>query len=165
MASVAEQLRSAREKQKLTLHQAAELTKIKTDHIRALEAGEFDAFSAPVYVRGFVRTYARYLKLDQPRLLAELDCELGQSRPSVAGTDVQAPSHGPLDSFTLQLSRLKWRLWAGVGGTLVVAIVSIAAVRQWRAHRNSDPLKNLGPGMYQSTQATGGEVLPIPPGK
>ena len=36
MPTVAEQLRTAREAQGLTVYQVAEITKIRTDHIRAL---------------------------------------------------------------------------------------------------------------------------------
>ena len=79
MSTVAEQLRSAREAQKLTVYQVAEVTKIRTDHIRALEEGNFNVFSAPVYIKGFVRTYATLLKLDAPRLLTTLDEELGKT--------------------------------------------------------------------------------------
>ncbi|MGH7954054.1 MAG: helix-turn-helix domain-containing protein, partial [Limisphaerales bacterium] len=50
MPTVAEQLRAAREVQKLTIHQVAEKTKIRTDHVRALEDGNFSVFSAPVYI-------------------------------------------------------------------------------------------------------------------
>src|SRR5216110_508586 len=79
MATVSEQLRRAREQQQLDIYQVAETTKIKTDHIRALESGNFEIFSAPVYIRGFIRTYATMLKLDVPRLLSELDGELNKS--------------------------------------------------------------------------------------
>ena len=163
MATVAEQLRQAREKQNLTVHQAAELTKIKTDHIRALESGQYDAFTAPVYIRGFARTYARYLKLNEQRLLAELDIELEQIGATQKAPASALPDQRPFDSLTLGLSRLNWRLCAGVGAALIAVFVSVTAVRQWRASRNADPLKNLGPGMYQSTQTSSGEVLPIPP--
>src|SRR5688572_19947568 len=78
MASVAERLRRAREEQNLTIYQVAEITKIKTDHIRALEAGRYDSFAAPVYIRGFVRTYAKALKLDMSETTTALDSELGQ---------------------------------------------------------------------------------------
>ena len=64
MATVAQHLRVAREAQKLSITQIAEVTKIRTDHIRALEDGNYDIFAAPVYIRGFVRTYATFLKLD-----------------------------------------------------------------------------------------------------
>src|SRR5207253_137981 len=45
MSTVAEQLRLAREARNLTVHQVADITKIRTDHIRALEEGNFDMFS------------------------------------------------------------------------------------------------------------------------
>ena len=48
MSTVAEQLRAAREAKKLTVEQIAESTKIRTDHIRALEEGNFSVFSAPI---------------------------------------------------------------------------------------------------------------------
>ena len=79
MPTVAEQLRAGREAKKLTIPQVAEATKIRTDHIRALEEGNFNVFSAPVYIRGFVRNYATHLKLDVPQVMAALDAELGRT--------------------------------------------------------------------------------------
>ena len=76
MPTVAEQLRAAREARKLTVQQVADATKIRTDHIRALEEGNFNVFSAPIYIRGSVKNYATMLKLDVPQLLAALDAEL-----------------------------------------------------------------------------------------
>src|SRR5512137_433213 len=79
MATVAEQLRAGREAAKLDIYQVAEITKIRTDHIRALEAGEYDVFVAPVYIRGFVRTYGTLLKLDVAQLMIDLAAELGRT--------------------------------------------------------------------------------------
>ena len=76
MSTVAEQLRAAREARKLTIEQVADATKIRTDHIRALEQGNFNAFSAIIYIRGSVKNYATVLKLDVPQILAALDAEL-----------------------------------------------------------------------------------------
>ena len=70
MATVAEQLRTAREAQKLMVHQIADITKIRTDHLRALEEGNFDVFMAPVYIKGFVRSYSTLLKLNVPQVMA-----------------------------------------------------------------------------------------------
>ena len=55
------------------LHQVADHTKIRTDHVRALEEGQFGAFSATVYIRGSVKIYAKLLKLDEAKLLATLE--------------------------------------------------------------------------------------------
>ena len=76
MSTVADQLRVAREARKLTIPQVAEVTKIRTDHIRALEDGNFNVFSAPIYIRGSVKNYAMLLKLDTPQIMAALDAEL-----------------------------------------------------------------------------------------
>src|SRR5947208_6414841 len=108
MATVAEQLRRAREEQKLNIYQVAEITKIKTDHIRALEEGAYDSFSAPVYIRGFVRTYAKALKLDASRVTAELEAELGKTKKFSEPPPLTNQPKTVLDFLTLQLSKLNW---------------------------------------------------------
>ena len=75
MPSVGEQLRAAREKQGLSIPDVVERTKLRSDHVRALESGDYDVFASPVYVRGFVRSYANLLKLEVPPLMAELEGE------------------------------------------------------------------------------------------
>src|SRR5262252_8520262 len=97
MSTVAEQLRQAREAKKLTVHQVAEVTKIRTDHIRALEEGNFDVFSAPVYIRGFVRTYATLLKLDVPQTMSALDAELGRTEKFSEPPPLKEQSRSPVD--------------------------------------------------------------------
>ena len=46
------------------LEQAAEETRISYGYLDAIEADRFDVLPAPVYVRGFVRLYARFLGID-----------------------------------------------------------------------------------------------------
>ena len=79
MSEVGEQLHAAREALKLTVQQIADVTKIRTDHIRALEEGHYEVFSAPVYIRGFVRIYAAQLKLNTSQIMSVLDAELKRS--------------------------------------------------------------------------------------
>src|SRR2546422_2343263 len=129
MVTVSEQLRRAREQQQLDIYQVAEITKIKTDHVRALESGNFDTFSAPVYIRGFVRTYATMLKLDVPRLLADLDAELGRSERFAEPPPLTNRPRSPLDFVMLQLSRLNWRVTLGVAATILFVILAILAIR------------------------------------
>src|SRR5580698_9084639 len=105
MSTVAEQLHVAREAKNLTVHQVAEITKIRGDHIRALEEGNYNAFSAPVYIRGFVRTYAGLLKLDLPQVMATLDGELGKTEKFREPPPLSDQKRGILDFLTLQLSK------------------------------------------------------------
>ena len=160
MSTVAEQLHVAREAKSLTVQQVAEVTKIRTDHIRALEEGNFNAFSAPVYIRGFVRTYATLLKLDVPGLMAALDQELGRTEKFREPPPLTDPHSNALDFITLQLSKVNWRIASVVAGALVLLIVVFAAVRLRHGQGNPDPLNGLAPPMYQP--APSGPTLPLP---
>jgi cytoskeletal protein RodZ len=166
MSTVAEQLREAREARHLTVHQVADITKIRTDHIRALEEGNFDMFSAPVYIRGFVRTYAALLKLDVRRTMAALDAELGQTEKFSEPPPLSSQPRGPLDFLMLQFSKVNWRkALIGVGAVVVIAVLG-AGLLAWRHHQAADPLAGLQPGLYQPTQHVSGDTLPVPaPGR
>ncbi len=62
-------LSAARTAQNLSLTDVARQLKLSVNQVAALEAGEFERLPGPVFVRGFVRNYARLLKLDPERIL------------------------------------------------------------------------------------------------
>ncbi len=72
MAGIGETLRSTREHRGLTMEQVARDTRISLRFLEALEAENFEELPAPVYVRGFLRSYANYLKIDPQPLLDSL---------------------------------------------------------------------------------------------
>ncbi len=146
----------------MTVEQVAEITKIRTDHLRALEEGNFNVFSAPVYIRGFVRSLATLLKLDVAQVMEALDEELGKTRKFAEPPPLTDRPRGVLDFAMLQLSRIDWRrgvLGLAVVVVLLAAFLTVIAVRH---HRRTDPLKGLKPAVYQSTQHVSGETLPLP---
>src|SRR5438552_4943307 len=152
MSTVAETLHHAREARKLTIAQVADATKIRTDHLRALEEGNFDVFSAPVYIRGFVRSCATLLKLDVPQVMAALDAELKQIEKFREPPPFSEEPRGVLDFFMLQLSKLDWRKGVVGLGTMVALVLVLSVFLLWRHYRTADPLAGLKPGVYQSTQ-------------
>ncbi len=161
MVTVSEQLRLAREAQQLDIYQVAEITKIKTDHLRALESGNFDIFSAPVYIRGFIRTYASMLKLDVPQLLADLEAELGQSDKFRELPPLTKRPRGILDYLTLWFSRMNWRIAVALVALLLFLILAVFMIRS-HTRKPARPLKDLGPGLYQPPKGSSGETLPLP---
>jgi cytoskeletal protein RodZ len=76
MKTVGKQLQEARLARNWTPELAARETKIKVDRLRDLEADDYSHFASPTYARGFVRTYARSLGLDEYRILRQLDNKL-----------------------------------------------------------------------------------------
>ena len=57
-------LREARRRRAVTLDEVARDTRINPQYLEALEAGRYEVLPAPVYARGFARSYGRYLGLD-----------------------------------------------------------------------------------------------------
>jgi len=162
MSTVAEQLHQAREAKRLTLEQVAEITKIRTDHLRALEEGNYKIFSAPVYIRGFVRTYSTLLKLDVPKVMSALEGELGQDKKFSEPPPLSDQPRGVVDFAMLQLSRVDWRKSAVALGIAVVLVGLVVGFYAWRRQRTTDPLRGLKPGVYQPTQHVSGQTLPLP---
>ena len=162
MSTVAEQLRQAREAKNLTVQQAAEITKMRTDHLCALEEGKFDVFSALVYIRGFVRTYATLLKLDVAQVMRTLEAELGATKKFSEPPPLATHPGGVVDFLMLQLSQVDWRKSVIGLGAVIVLVTFFWAMSAWRNSKAADPLKGLKPGVYQSTQNVAGETLPLP---
>jgi cytoskeletal protein RodZ len=160
MSTVAEQLRAAREAKKLTVEQVAEMTKIRTDHIRALEEGNFSVFSAPIYIRGSVKNYAAALKLDTAAILVALAAELKGTEKYSEPPPLSESKKTILDEITLLLAKVNWKV--GAAGLLLVVLAVIFGVSfwAWRHHQKSDPLKNLPPAVYSPANA--GDTLPLP---
>jgi cytoskeleton protein RodZ len=159
MSQVGDQLHAAREALKLTVQQIADATKIRTDHIRALEEGHYEAFSAPVYIRGFVRIYAAQLKLNTAQIMSTLDAELKQSEKFKEPPPLMEESNTLLDHAMFWLSKLNWRIGAIAGGVVVLLLIILIAGSAWRHHSRGNPLAGVKPAVYQSADAS--ETLPL----
>lgn len=67
------QLRWLREQKGLSIHDVAERLKLPARQIETLENGVYDGLPEPVFVRGFLRSYGRFLDMDEGQLTAYLD--------------------------------------------------------------------------------------------
>jgi cytoskeletal protein RodZ len=52
-------LRDARERRRLSMTEISAATKVSESSLRRLESGELDALPADIFVRGFIRSYAK----------------------------------------------------------------------------------------------------------
>jgi len=67
---IGERLIEAREQRGLSLEDAERDTRISRRYLQALEDERFDIIPAPVYARGFLRSYSQYLGVETAPLLA-----------------------------------------------------------------------------------------------
>ena len=78
MQTIGERLEEARKRKGISVREAAELTKIRGDYLQKFESNTFDIGLPPLYVRGFIRTYAKFLELDPERIIGDVDTVLGR---------------------------------------------------------------------------------------
>jgi cytoskeleton protein RodZ len=77
-----EYLRREREMRGVSLEEISTATKISIRFLQAIEDEELSKLPGGIFTRSFVRTYARYLGLEEERVLA--DCQLAdQQKPEV----------------------------------------------------------------------------------
>src|SRR5947199_3162346 len=87
-----ERFRAAREERGVTLSEVGEQLRIRSVYLAAIEEENWKAIGAPVYIRGFLRTYARFLGLDPEEAVAEFNAATGPV-VSVSGSPA-APATG-----------------------------------------------------------------------
>ncbi|MDH2916767.1 MAG: DUF4115 domain-containing protein [Gallionella sp.] len=112
-ASVGSLLRAAREAQGLTVADVAERIKFSVRQVEALEADKNEALPEGAFLRGFVRSYARTLHLDEIPLLAMM------SPSHIQHGDVSDVQAGGSEFPTSQASNKK-NIYL-LGGALVMA--------------------------------------------
>ncbi|MBP9945567.1 MAG: helix-turn-helix domain-containing protein, partial [Vicinamibacteria bacterium] len=72
MTSFGASLRRERELRGVSLQEIAAATKIGVRMLQAIEEDRLDKLPQGLFVRGFVREYARFLALDEQKILTEL---------------------------------------------------------------------------------------------
>lgn len=70
------QLAAARQRAGLSLREVAGRSRVGVDHLEAIEREDWLALPGPVYVRGFVKLYAREVGLNATLLIDALDRQL-----------------------------------------------------------------------------------------
>jgi len=81
MQSIGERLEEARKRKGISLREAAEATKIRGDFLGYIETNKMDFDLPEIYKRGFLKNYARYLKLDVDKIMTDYTAQqLSNSR-------------------------------------------------------------------------------------
>ena len=142
------QLRAERERRGAVLEQVSEATKIRKTYLEALEAHDWKALPADVFTRGYVRTYAEYLGLDQEHLLKVYTRErriAGVDDPSTSERAQRDATRAVLERLARthgvearRIGTIKW-IVLGLSGS------GVAALAVWTY------LHLLGPGRGEST--------------
>ncbi len=85
-----QQLRAAREARELTIQDVEQALRIRRRFLEAFETGAYEDLPGAVQARGFLRNYARYLRLDEDAILADYD-SAQQALPAERRTPIARP--------------------------------------------------------------------------
>lgn len=130
-ADLGRELRTLREKKGLSINDVADRLKLPVRQIEALENGWYENLPEPVFIRGFLRSYGRFLDMDEAELSRNLDL--------IAPADMRyrAFGHSGLNYANTKIKKgfPKWifilLVLAGIG----------AAVYFWQEKSNSENAK------------------------
>lgn len=81
MKITGELLKSERIKKDLSIQDVAYALKLSSRIIQAIENGDTDELPAKTFVRGFVKSYADYLRIDSEVVLKQFQEEMGSTNP------------------------------------------------------------------------------------
>ncbi len=73
MKEIGEKLREAREKMEITIDEASEDLKVEPSIIQKIEDGDKESFKNVLYLKYYIRDYAKYLGLNSDELVEEFN--------------------------------------------------------------------------------------------
>lgn len=73
MKEIGEELKQAREEHGVSVEEAAEDLNLRVSQIENIEAGNLKVFKDVFYLKCFIRDYAKYLGLDEERVMDEFN--------------------------------------------------------------------------------------------
>ena len=161
--SLGERFRAAREQRGLTLSEVAEHIRIRSVYLSAIEEEHWSAIGAPVYIRGFLRTYARYLGLDPEEAVAEFN-KAAATEPGIPGSS-PVRSSGPIISDYREPRSMAPLLW--VSGVVALALVGFVIYLYLTPPHGTQTVAtgaaNPGPTAASLGQAPSGPAGSAPP--
>ncbi len=159
MGELGSLLTRAREARGLTLEDAERDTRISRRYLMALESEQFEVIPAPVYARGFLRSYSQYLGLDPQETLAMFPREDDPEYQRAAEATTPAPRPSPDRPVSpVSASRPTWRS----GSPQAAPPAQPAAQARRPAPGRPTPLQQRRPAPAESYEPVIGVDIGVP---
>lgn len=157
MENLGEFLRQQREGKNISIEELATRTRIGVRFIKLIEENQFDQLPNPVSAKGFLRSYARCLGLEEAAILSRFSQTVQSPETSAAsGTEEKVPSY----IQRKQPDRLPFPLWAALA---VVGVIVLFLVLAFLMPKNKEVAPPPPPEEILSDEPVPPEPSPIPP--
>ena len=170
LASFGEELRREREIRGISLKVIADATKISKRFLEAIERNDHRTLPAPVFTRGFVREYAKYLGLNTDEIVNRYNYAAAGDDRIEKSTHLErlvAPPPLPLKEKPFKPSGIPpW--YALLDRNVIVSVIIVAALAAlgywaWRHKHESDAAAREEAAQVTSTPAVPKRPTPVPP--
>ena len=156
MESLGDYLQQARKKKGLSLETVASQTRIQEHHLQALETEDFVNLPAKVFAKGFVRSYAKVLGLDEEEALQHFLRASGtfyeQHQPD------QSQPHVQVKLDAAPRPSINWSLVLGV-----LVLIAIGAIWYGLPKQQETPNALTEPEAPIALEPTEQPIPPTPP--
>ena len=121
-------LKTKRTEKNIAIGEVAERLKFSAKQIESLESGDYKGLPEPIFVKGFIKTYARFLGLDADQIVALLN----EAFPSQVTAVTSAPTTESQNGLNFQDQKINksFPKWLPL---LVVAAAVVGAVYLWQS--------------------------------
>ncbi len=152
MPGLGDEFRAAREARHLSLSDVSEQIHIRSVYLESIEHDDA-SFAAPVYVRGFIRTYARYLGLDAEAVVAQLNATPGSAH---------AKPHEPVAVAPLQ-TRRRPSPWLWIAGVAAVVLLVFVGYKYFDLQQSGGSSQTVAIASPPPSTAAAGVAAHAPP--
>lgn len=145
-SSIGELLRKKREALKLTIEEVHRHTKISMEVLKSLEQDDIESFVSEAYLKGFLRNYAQFLKLDLDVVMMTLERQRGQAQLGKGALwDIEE---------TLKEEKLKSpKLISRILVPLLIIIILLLSILYIKERRAAKEMRSDNRVSYQQLQA------------
>ena len=136
-------LQAARLQLGMSIGDVAERMHLSNTILEALEDNNFDEITAPIFVKGYLRAYARILSIDEEAIISEYIQVYSDEDPPITTTSNTASEISASDT------RVKWMTYL-----VILVLIALIATWWWSDQQTSEQLISL-----DAEQTTTPEVI------
>jgi cytoskeleton protein RodZ len=125
-------LQAGRTEMGLSLEDVASRMHLSVDIIEAIEENNFSDITAPIFVKGYLRAYAKIVSLDENELIQQYLEYYSNEDPPIASTSKLLPEISPSDR------RIKW-----VTYLFVILLAGLLAFWWWNKYQSTTDVVSL----------------------
>lgn len=135
--TVGRQLRAAREAAGVSPEDFAREANLTVRQVQAIETDEYSWFNGPVFIKGYIRVYAKRFGLNGDVLIKQFEQANPEEQPKPMGAPMRPQPLRPSHDFKFRQPKRAKRVGVVIAGLLLLAI-AVGLLGWWLSQRNTE---------------------------